>query len=89
MQCSKGSNYTTQYDIDNLVELYTQAVEYYNSTQQAEKQRYYQLKLQNLLESPSMQKVYENNSETLEPEVVCNDEVVVKIYDKSVTSPLY
>ena len=89
MQCSKGSTFVTQHDIDSLVELYTQAVEYYNSTQQVDNQRYYQQKLQNLLESPSMQKVYEKNIEPMQPQIIRNDDVVVKIYDQSITSPFY
>ena len=36
-----------------------------------------------------MQKVYENNSEPMQPQIIQNDDVVVKIYDQSITSPFY
>lgn len=61
MQLDKGVNYVSKEDLDSLVDLYTQAVEFYNSNMQAERQKYYQNKLMSLLESPSMQKVYANN----------------------------
>lgn len=32
-------------DIKNLMDLYTQAVEYYNSSQQNDRQKYYESKL--------------------------------------------
>ena len=32
MQCDKGPSYITMDDINNLMDLYTQAVEFYNST---------------------------------------------------------
>ena len=84
-------------DIQNLIDLYTQAVEFYNSTQQAERQKYYETKMQKLLESPSVKKVYGGNQEEYkrkESEYMLfastdgdATEVDVKIYDKSATSP--
>lgn len=37
MQIEKGNNYTTTDDVKNLLDLYTQAVEFYNSTQQLDR----------------------------------------------------
>lgn len=45
MQIDKGINFTTMDDIKNLMDLYTQAVEYYNSSQQNDRQKYYESKL--------------------------------------------
>lgn len=41
----KGIAYTTMDDVKNLMDLYTQAVEYYNSNQQEDRQRYYEKQL--------------------------------------------
>ena len=62
MQLDKGASYVSKEDLDSLVDLYTQAVEYYNSNMQMERQKYYQNKLMALLESSSMQKVYANHN---------------------------
>lgn len=59
MQMEKGQTYITMDDINNLMDLYTQAVEFYNSTMQSDRQKYYEHKLLNLLESPAVKKVYE------------------------------
>jgi len=40
------------------MDLYTQAVEYYNSTQQNDRQKYYENKLQKLMSSPNIKKLY-------------------------------
>lgn len=90
MQCDKGPSYITMDDINNLMDLYTQAVEFYNSTQQADRQKYYEHKLQNLLESPSVKKVYEQPAKlVLAPEVKHDAEGnSVTIHDLSATSPL-
>lgn len=40
------------------MDLYTQAVEYYNSTQQNDRQKYYENKLQKLMNSPNIKKLY-------------------------------
>lgn len=54
MQCEKGRSYITMDDINNLMDLYTQAVEYYNSSHQTDRQKYYEQKLCKLLESPTI-----------------------------------
>lgn len=55
----KGQTYISMEDINNLMDLYTQAVEFYNSTLQVDRQKYYETKLANLLESPILKKIYE------------------------------
>ena len=42
MTIEKGALFATIDDIKNLMDLYTQAVEFYNSTQQADRQKYYE-----------------------------------------------
>ena len=42
MQMDKGSDHVTIDDIKNLMDLYTQAIEYYNSNQQGDRQKYYE-----------------------------------------------
>lgn len=42
MQMDKGSQHVTIDDIKCLMDLYTQAIEYYNSNQQPDRQRYYE-----------------------------------------------
>ena len=58
MTIEKGALFATIDDIKNLMDLYTQAVEFYNSTQQVERQKYYEQKLQKLLDSPGVKKIY-------------------------------
>ena len=59
MQMEKGKSYIEMEDINNLMDLYTQAVEYYNSNMQVDRQQYYEQKLVNLLNSPTVKKIYE------------------------------
>lgn len=59
MQIEKGQGYITMEDINNLMDLYTQAVEFYNSTMQNDRQKYYEQKLANLLDSPTLKRIYE------------------------------
>ena len=44
-------------DINNLMDLYTKAIEYYNSSVQADKQKYYEGKLTKLLQSPVVKRL--------------------------------
>lgn len=57
MQVEKGINYITMDDVNNLMDLYTQAVEHYNVVGQPEKQNYYESKLVKLLKLPTILKV--------------------------------
>lgn len=63
MQIEKGIAYTTMDDVKNLMDLYTQAVEYYNSNQQEDRQRYYEKQLQKLLEKPVVRRVQQLHME--------------------------
>lgn len=74
-------------DIQNLMDLYTKAVEYYNSSYEEERQKYYESKLIKLLDQPNVKKLY-SQKERKESGDYENDEFGVKIYDRSVTSPL-
>lgn len=58
MQIEKGLHFTTTDDVQNLMDLYTQAVEFYNSTQQLDRQKYYETKLHKLMNSPHIKKLY-------------------------------
>ena len=96
MQIEKGSNYVTMDDINNLMDLYTQAVEFYNCAQQADRQKYYETKLLKLLETPNIMKIYDKgpvvtesttDRSVEEKKTAQGDEPVVKIFDKSATSP--
>ena len=58
MQIEKGINYITMDDINNLMDLYTQAVEHYNSAYESDRQKYYENKLIKLLESPNVKKLF-------------------------------
>lgn len=58
MQIEKGLSFTTTDDVQNLMDLYTQAVEFYNSTQQMDRQKYYENKLHKLMNSPHIKKLY-------------------------------
>jgi len=71
------------------MDLYTQAVEYYNSTQQVDRQKYYQTKLCNLFEAPQVKKLQEQAFilEKSRDGKLNDDEQSVKIYDQSATSP--
>ncbi len=60
MQIEKGSQYITLDDVNALMNLYTQAIEYYNSNYQNDKQKYYETKLQKLVSQPNVKKVYSN-----------------------------
>ena len=73
-------------DVQNLMDLYTQAVEYYNSSYEMDRQKYYESKLVKLLDQPNVKKLYsqKERKDSVEYE---NDEFGVKIYDRSVTSP--
>ena len=66
MQIEKGVNYITMADINNLMDLYTQAVEFYNSSYQNDRQKYYESKLQKLLDQPNVKKLYSKNEEAKE-----------------------
>ena len=57
MSLDKGINYVTMDDVNNLMELYTQAVEYYDSSYEEDRQKYYQQKLVKLMHSPLFQKL--------------------------------
>ena len=74
-------------DVNNLMDLYTQAVEFYNSAQQADRQKYYESKLLKLFEQPNVKKLYSSAAARQENGYE-NEEFGVKIYDKSVVSPL-
>lgn len=63
MQIEKGNNYTTTDDVQNLMDLYTQAVEFYNSTQQLDRQKYYENKLHKLMNSNQIKKLYKMSFE--------------------------
>ena len=58
MQIEKGVQYITMDDVKNLMDLYTQAVEYYNSSYEEDRQKYYESKLIKLLDSPNVKKLY-------------------------------
>jgi len=45
MQFEKGPSYINMEDINKLMDLYTSAVEYYNSSLQEDRQKYYEGKL--------------------------------------------
>jgi len=49
MQIEKGLQYMTMDDVKNLMDLYTKAIEYYNSRYQSERQVYYEQKMVSLL----------------------------------------
>ena len=86
MQIEKGTQFITMDDVQNLMDLYTQAVEYYNSSYEMNRQKYYESKLVKLLDQPNVKKLYsqKERKDSVEYE---NDEFGVKIYDRSVTSP--
>ena len=86
MQIEKGTQFITMDDVQNLMDLYTQAVEYYNSSYEMDRQKYYESKLVKLLDQPNVKKLYsqKERKDSVEYE---NDEFGVKIYDRSVTSP--
>ena len=87
MHIEKGQNNLTMDDVNNLMDLYTQAVEFYNSAQQADRQKYYESKLLKLFEQPNVKKLY-SSSNAKQDNGYENEEFGVKIYDKSITSPL-
>ena len=88
MHIEKGQNNLSMDDVNNLMELYTQAVEFYNSAQQADRQKYYESKLLKLFEQPNVKKLYSSSNKP-ENGAYKNEEFGVKIYDKSITSPLH
>ena len=57
MQIDKGSDHVTIDDIKNLMDLYTQAIEYYSSTQQVDRQKYYEKQLRHLMVKPVVKAV--------------------------------
>jgi hypothetical protein len=86
MHIEKGSNNLTMDDVNGLMDLYTQAVEFYNSAQQADRQKYYESKLLKLFEQPNVKKLYSSAGSKQENGYE-NEEFSVKFYDKSITSP--
>ena len=87
MHIEKGQNNLTMDDVNNLMDLYTQAVEFYNSSYQQDRQKYYESKLLKLFEQPNVKKLY-SSSNAKQDNGYENEEFGVKIYDKSITSPL-
>ena len=51
MQFEKGIDHVSLDDVDNLMNLYMEAVQYFNSAKEVDKQNFYQKKLQRLLDS--------------------------------------
>ena len=81
MSLDKGIGYVTMDDVNNLMDLYTQAVEFYDSSYEEDRQKYYQQKLIKLMHSPLVQRLSQGPNEPKKerPE----DEVSVKIYDQA------